>query len=413
MIDNHVMHLLMSAPSPTSLFQNLRSLCWYDGREHFFPLLCTFLGSTITSIQVGLVSRSPSFSKPALLASLKSRCPSIRKITLCVGDSAESSNATCQALSGLQELSHLHTGALSPRDFLRLASLPSLKSLCFTLNAQEVQSNSSPTIIPKLDEVQLTVLMQDVAVAEHFLRSVRLPSCRSARVYIAYDLSNHPGDQYDPLHIANFIDSLSECLSPALEKLHIELGLNLRYIRGDNPNRNYVFGFSAVTPLLPFNRLKELRLECICTSAINDTLLKTLVQSWPQLEQFYFGGGTHWVVPPSMTFTALVYLIQHCPRLHAVQMSFYATPVDYDNDPFFFETVRNEKISRLSVGMSPISDPPAVVYILLRLLPKLGYVDFLHWSNDYAPPPPPFEHLGDGWDAVNEILTSKNRHKLK
>ncbi|KAG2031649.1 hypothetical protein BDR03DRAFT_1095382 [Suillus americanus] len=418
MIDNHVMQALMTAPSPTSLFPNLRRLCWCDDREYFFPLLRTLFGSTITSIRVGLLSTS-SFAQPALLASLGARCPSIQELSLCVDDFGESLDAICKALSGLRELSRLDTGKLSRREFLRLASLPALKSLCFTLemhDTHEKQSDSTPTILPQLDQVQFTVLMQYITVAGHFLGSVRLPSCRSAVVRIDSDaLSYDPEVLCNPLHIPNLIVSLSECLSPALEKLHIEFPLALNYIDREDivASRSYVLGFNVVATLLPFNRLTDLRLDWICTSSINDASLKTLAQSWPQLEQFYFGGTACWAVLPSMTFTALVHLIQHCPRLHTVRMSFCATPVDYDNDPFFFETIPNEKITTLSVGRSPISDPCAVAYILLRLLPKLERVRFFGWFNDGIPAPLPFEHLEDGWNAVNEILAANNHRELK
>ncbi|KAG1862496.1 hypothetical protein DFJ58DRAFT_912518 [Suillus subalutaceus] len=346
MTDDHVMEVLMSASSPTSLFPNLRRLHWLDDREYFFPLLCTFLGSTITSI---------------------------RELDgVCVGDSAESADATHKVLSGLRELSCLHTGTLSPQEFLRLASLLALKSLYFRLNTHEVQSNSTPAIIPQLDQVHLTVSMQYITVAGHFFGSMRLTSCRSATVYTDYDdLSYDPEVLYDPLHILNLIVSLSECLSPALEKLDIELEYDLAFIRGDIANRSYALGFN--------------------------------------LELFHFGGAAGWLVSPSMTFTALVHLIQHCLRLHAVRMSFYATPVDYDNNPFFFETIPNEKITMLSVVMSPISGPCAVAYMLLRLLPKLERVDFCRWLLRDAPVPPLFKQSDDDWIVVNEILAAKNK----
>ncbi|KAG1874449.1 hypothetical protein F4604DRAFT_1925324 [Suillus subluteus] len=341
MIDNHVMQALMSAPSSTSLFPNLRRLRWSDDREHFFPLLRTLLGSTITSIRMGFTSTLPSFAQSALLASLGGRCPSIRELDCeCVGDSPESSDAICKALSGLRELCRLETGALSPREFLRLAYLPSLKSLYFrlrTYDTHEMQSNFTPTISPKLSEVDLTASSQ--SVVEHFLRNVPLPSCRSAKVYIDYDdLDYEPEVPYDPLHIPDFVVSLSECFSPALEKLHVEFEFDFStYIEeGVIANHSYVLGFNVVAPLMPFYRLTDLRLDWMCTSAINDASLKTLVQSWPQLEQFHFGGAAYWLVPPSMTFTAFVHLIRHCPRLHTVQMSFCATPVDYANDPLLF-----------------------------------------------------------------------------
>ncbi|KAG1812812.1 uncharacterized protein BJ212DRAFT_1368295 [Suillus subaureus] len=416
-IDNHVMQALMSAPSPTSIFPNLRSLRWCDDREHFFPLLRTLLGSTITSVRVGFLSNS-SFAQSALLTSLGGRCPSIRELNcVCTGGSPESSDAICESLSGLRELSRLDTGTLSPQEFLRLASLPALKSLCFRLgayDAHEMQCNSTPTVSPKLEEVDFTVL--SMSEVEHFLRGVRLPSCRSARMYIHYDYRdlNYALVPYDPLHIPDFIVSLSECLSPALEKLHVKFEFNFTDVReAIFASHSYVLGFNAVAPLLPFNRLIDLRLDWLCTSAIDDASFKTLAQSWPQLEQFYFGGAACWLIPPSMTFTALFHLIQHCPRLHTIQMSFCATPVDYDNDPFFFETIPNEEITTLSVGMSPISDPCAVVYILLRLLPKLEYVYFLGWLDDDTHALPPFEDLEDGWTAVNEILADNDHHKLE
>ncbi|KAG2033853.1 hypothetical protein BDR03DRAFT_653583 [Suillus americanus] len=412
MIDNHLMQMLMSAPSPTSLFPNLRSLRWYDDREHFFPLLRTFLGSTITLMEVGFASESPSSALSALLSSLASRCPSIRELGCgCIGDSPESSDAILESLSGLRELCRLNIETLRPREFLRLASLPALKSLRFGYDTHEMQSNSTPIIFPQLEEVDLTV--SSLPDVEHFLKRVRLPSCRSATVFIRYDYRdlNHAVVPYDPLYIPDLIVSLSECLSPALEKLHVN---NFTDIKKDIiSGHSYVLGFNAVAPLLPFNRLTGIRLDWLCTSAIDDASLKILAQSWPQLEQFHFGGAARWVVPPSMTFTALVHLIQHCPRLHTVQMSFCATPVDYDNDPFFFETLPNEKITTLFVGMSPISAPRTVAYMLLRLLPKLERVRFFEWLDNGTPTPPPFEHLEGGWNAVNEILGDNVHCELK
>ncbi|KAG1738983.1 hypothetical protein EDB19DRAFT_868139 [Suillus lakei] len=408
-IENQVMQVLMSAPSPTSLLPNLDSLRWCDDRERFFPLLRTLLGTTITSLQLGFTSTFPSFAQSTLLVSLGGRCPSIRELVgICVGDSIESSDAICEALCDLRELSHLDTGALSPREFLRLASLPSLKSLDFrlkTYNIHDTQSNSAPTIFSHLDQVHLNASSE--SVVNHFLRCVRLPSCRSASVFVDYDeLDWNPEFPYDPLDISDLIVSLSECFSPALEKLHVEFAFDFTTYIGEDiiANRDYALGFNTVAPLLPFSRLTDLRLDWMCTSAINDVSLKTLAQSWPQLEDFCFGCGARWLVPPSLTFIGLVHLIQHCPRLCTVEMSFGAFPVFYDTDPFFFETVPNEKITRLSVGMSPILDPMSIAYQLRRLLPKLTKVHFLDWLDYDIPVLPPFEHLEDGWNNVNEIL---------
>ncbi|KAG1857393.1 hypothetical protein DFJ58DRAFT_913524 [Suillus subalutaceus] len=395
MIDNHVMQALMSAPSSTSLFPNLRRLRWSDDREHFFPLL-RYPPWVNYHINPGGLYIYTSLVCPICVK------VQMQFVKLCLA---------CGSFAVLKQGPSVH------ESFFRLAYLPSLKSLYFrlrTYDTHEMQSNFTPTISPKLNEVDLTASSQ--SVVEHFLRNVPLPSCRSAKVYIDYDdLDDEPEVPYDPLHIPDFVVSLSECFSPALEKLHVEFEFDFSTYIGEGiiANRSYVLGFNAVAPLMPFHRLTDLRLDWMCTSAINDASFKTLVQSWPQLEQFHFGGAAYWLVPPSMTFTAFVHLIRHCPRLHTVQMSFCATPVDYANDPFFFETIPNEKIITLSVGMSPISDPCAVGYILLRLLPKLGDVDFLGWLDDDIPVQPPFEHLEDGWNAVNEILAANNQRRLK
>ncbi|KAG1738988.1 hypothetical protein EDB19DRAFT_1852109 [Suillus lakei] len=411
MIDNQVVQVLMSAPSPAPLLPNLHSLRWCDDRERFFPLLSTLLGTTITSLQLGCTSAFPSFAQSALLVSIGGRCPSIRELVgICVGDSVESSDAICEALCGLRQLSRLDTGALRPRQFLRLASLPSLRSLDFTLvthDIHEMQPGPTPTILSRLDELHLNASSE--SVVNHFLRCVRLPSCRSVKVDVNYsDLYDEPEVPYDPLDISRLIISLSKCLSPALEKLQIQFAFDFSpFIDGDMDtlsNPSFALGFDAVAPLLPFSRLTDLQLDWMCTSAISDASLKTIAQSLPQLESFRFGGAARWLIPPSLTFVGLVHLIQHCPRLHFIQMSFCAMPVVYDTDPFFFETVPNEKITILGVGMSPISDPHAVVGILLKLLPKLHEVTFLDWLDDDIPAPPPFEQFDDGWDTVNEIL---------
>lgn len=218
------------------------------------------------------------------------------------------------------------------------------------------------------------------------------------------DLDNETKIPYDPLGIPDLIVSFSECFSPALEKLDVVFESYPSYIEDIIADRSYVLGFNAVAPLLSFNRLTELHLNWICTSAINDASLKTLAQSWPHLERFHFGGAICWLVPPSMTFTALVHLIKHCPHL-----PFCANPVDYDNDPLFFETIPNGNITALSVGMSPISDPRAVAYMLLILLPKLKHVIFDSLDDD-ARVPPPLQNLWSRWTTVNNILAQR---KLK
>ncbi|KAG0701340.1 hypothetical protein DFH29DRAFT_571137 [Suillus ampliporus] len=217
---------------------------------------------------------------------------------------------------------------------------------------------------------------------------------------------------YDPLDVSDLIVSFLECFSPALEKLHVDFSLDAEFTFA---NPVLALGFDVVAPLLSFSHLKDLDLDSICASAISDASLKTMAQSFPQLENFCFGSDP-WLVPPSLTFTGLVHLIHHCRCLCSIRMPFSACSVDTNSEPFS-ETIPNEKITRLFVGFSPIVDAKAVVCQLHTLLPELIAVDIHHWMNNRLSAPPPFEHYEDEWSRVNEFLevltTSAKMREIK
>ncbi|KAG1820436.1 uncharacterized protein BJ212DRAFT_1478549 [Suillus subaureus] len=263
----------------------------------------------------------------------------------------------------------------------------------------EPQRGSIPTNFSQLDEVHITTPSH--SILNHCLKNVRYPSCRSLKMTVDPDdfdadpeVSLFP---YGLLEIADVI-SLSECFSPVLKELVFEL--------------EFALGFDVVVPLLSFSRLTNLRLDWICTSAIDDASLKTIAQSWPQLETFWFGGAVLWVVPPSLTFIGFAHLIYHCRRLCNIQMSFRACPVDINSEPFS-KTIPNENITSFSVAVSPIVDPISVACQLRRLLPKLTEVYFLDWLAYKLHVPPSFEHYEDGWSTVNEFLGVRHYYKWR
>ncbi|KAG1757081.1 hypothetical protein EDB19DRAFT_2033285 [Suillus lakei] len=412
---------LISARLPTPLLPNLRSLVWCDDREwsRFYPLLRTLLRPTITFLKLGYIISTP--SSLALLASLGVQCPSIQELHCDIydggseeydGDSEEDGgseecldpeerlDAILEALCSLRKLFRLNAGYLTTQELLRLATLSSLKSLNFGLEEyydDEMQHNTTPIIFSQLDQVHITA--QSFSILYHCLTNVR---------FFLVDQYG-PTDLYDPLDIPGLIVSLSECFSPVLEKLHFHFHFNFNsnFFTSTNFNTladpSFALGFDVIAPLLSFSRLTDLRLDWICTSAIDDASLRTIAQSWPQLETFCFGSAARWVIPPSLTFIGLVHLIHHCPRLRTIGMPFRACQVDINSEPLS-QTIPNENITELFVGMSPIVDPSAVASQLRRLMPKLTYVDFFDWLDYDISMPPPFENLEDGWDRVNEFL---------
>src|SRR5205807_682926 len=77
-----------------------------------------------------------------------------------------------------QELFHLEMGVLNTQSLRHLASLPSLKSLCFRTGYSDgTQSYSTPTFFSRLDEVSITAPAP--FLFNQCLRDVRFLSCRS------------------------------------------------------------------------------------------------------------------------------------------------------------------------------------------------------------------------------------------
>ncbi|KAG2043676.1 hypothetical protein BDR03DRAFT_887419 [Suillus americanus] len=410
-VDDRVIQALMSAPSP--LLPNLRILNWYDDGECFFPLLRTLLGSTITSVALRFNSQSPSFAKSALLTFLGTRCPSIRALD-CIygGDSEESSDAIFETLRGLQQLRRLNTVIPNTQALLCLATLPSLKYLQFSLttyNIKETQLNPIPTFSSQLDQVRITT--PSPSVFSHCLRNVRFLSCRSVKVFVDYsdlgpDIDTETMAPYDPLDIPDLIVSFSKCFSPVLEKLEFQFDYEFPTLFAEDilANPSFALGFDVVAPLLSFSRLTNLQLDWMCTSAIDDSSLKIMAQSWPQLEYLQFGCEARWMTPPSVTFIGLVHLIHHCPRLCRIGMPFSACPVDINSEPFS-NTTPNEKITEIDVGNSPIVDPITVACQLHILLPKLIGVDFFDWDDTrFLVPPPSVRSGGAEWTRVDDFL---------
>ncbi|OAX35775.1 hypothetical protein K503DRAFT_802542 [Rhizopogon vinicolor AM-OR11-026] len=401
-IDDRLMQLLISMPSPTPLLQNLRSLEWWDDRECFFPLLRTLLVPTISSVKLGSVGCrpwAPTFAKSALLASLGARSPSIQEL-VCAYSGADDSHEICEFVCSWQELSHLVTGVLNIRSLHHLASLPSLKSLHFRIHEfNDTQSNLTPIFSSQLDEVSIT------APAPSFfsrcLRNVHFLSCRTVVLCVGesdgLSFSTRIAEPpYDSLDVPDLIDSLSKSFSSTLEHISINFGS----LRAGLDDPNLVLGFDAVAPLMSFSRLTKLDLKFFCISIIDDAALKIIAQSWPQLEHFLFGSATRRLDPPSLTFTGLVHLIQHCRHLRNIEMPFNACAIDITCEPFS-NAIPNEKITSIFVGISPITGPAAVACQLHMLLPNLTTVK----AGCILPSlPRPFKHIKDEWKKVDEFL---------
>ncbi|OJA15393.1 hypothetical protein AZE42_11046, partial [Rhizopogon vesiculosus] len=381
--------------SSSALLPNLRSLLWTDNQDRFLPLLHTLLGAGIRSLTLhsDLYYKPwghPTPAKSILLASIGARCPSIQEFDCEYGNSEESSRVVLKAVCGWHKLVHLSTGALNPQALAHLASLPSLRSLHFVSYDDfdaDMQSNCIPTFAFKLDKVSITVPSHSHHIRR--LRNVRFLSCRSTALYID---RRKQGLHHGPVDVPDLVISFSECFSPNIDHVKPDEGVL--------DDHRFAFGFGMVAPLLQFSRLTKLDLNWLCTSDVDDEALKTIVQFWPQLEEFYFGGGCDWLIMPHVSFTGLVHLIQHCQRLSRIKMRFSACPIDTDTESFS-TTIPNEKLTYLFVGISPIVDPIVVACQLNALLPNLAHVTRSDYYDFLLCREPPF---ADEWDKVDQYL---------
>jgi len=203
---------------------------------------------------------------------------------------------------------------------------------------------------------------------------------------------------YDP-DIPDLIVSLSECFPAALEKLSIQVQVDPDDLR----HHHFSFVFDVIAPLLSFSCLRKLDLDWLCTTDIDDDALKSMAQSWPQLEIFRFGAATALLDSPSATFTGFIHLIRYCRHLHEIMMYFRACPIDINSEPFS-KTIPNENITYIEVGDSPIVDSIAVACQIHSLLPSLSHVDYGYWVWMWALEPPSIIALEDECNRVNQYL---------
>ncbi|KAG1755579.1 hypothetical protein EDB19DRAFT_1662068 [Suillus lakei] len=244
------------------------------------------------------------------------------------------------------------------------------------------------------------------SVLTRHLRNVHFPSCRS----VVLCVKNDEELLYNPLDIPDLIVSISECFFPGLVQFEIifesEESLTWGFPIDGFTDPRFALAFDVLAPLLSFGRLTKLDLSYFCTSAIDDGSLRRMAQSWPQLEEFWFGVGSNgicWLVPPSVTFLGIIHLIQHCRHLRVIEIAFNASSIDTNNE-LFSKIIPNKGITSIGVGVSPIVDPLAVACQLHTLLPNLTRVDRFQLFGDTSTLPPLFQNVEDEWNRVNGFL---------
>jgi len=127
----------------------------------------------------------------------------------------------------------------------------------------------------------------------------------------------------------------------------------------------------TLSPLLLCPNLEKVSLSILYgQEAIDNSLMKAMALAWPRLRSFHISSvhrASEW--HSSVSLEGLIHFARHCPALGSVSYQFDAslpTTSMHSGDG-----IRNESLTRLCVGYSHITDPPAVAALLSDVFPNM------------------------------------------
>ncbi|KAJ7123639.1 hypothetical protein C8R44DRAFT_875820 [Mycena epipterygia] len=125
----------------------------------------------------------------------------------------------------------------------------------------------------------------------------------------------------------------------------------------------YILGPETIAPLLNFGNLINLLLQPFFGLDLNDVMVHRMAAAWPFLEILELGAERAVPRPPRTTLRSLIYLAEHCPDLHSLQLAIDAT----DPVPRFVRPRKTRPWHTLGyfhTGPSPIMSPVVVAAFL-------------------------------------------------
>lgn len=349
--------------NPPLLTPNLRKLKWETNVHSFTRVINLFLGSALRSLEID----AKLLVKHVIRSPLGDVCPKLEHLKI-TGNGRSAANTISSVLCGLHCLEMVACSTLNDDAFLHLAQLKRLSYLAFDMRWSELclarlRDRLLPGSFPSLQ----TLYWKDYDL--RFLSEIFLmPNISLSNVHLEIErfCTSSP--------LRAFLRSFAEKFPHTREfSLVHDIWANRRFgLQVDGPGREHQLDACDLKPLFTLKSLRVLNLVDLGDLQLDDDLVEMIASALLDLEQLRLGTEAEVFTPTSVTFGALLLLLQRCPKLQSVGLFVNAEGMLSLED----RTVRHDHVTHLCLEGSILRSRRAEVdEMLKRVFPGLITVE--------------------------------------
>ncbi|EIW78600.1 hypothetical protein CONPUDRAFT_167580 [Coniophora puteana RWD-64-598 SS2] len=415
------------------LLPNLKILDWRGFNDHSIPLqyLGLFLSPTLKRLRIEL-STSTKHEELYALSIAPVSCPKIRDLGFSgyefIRDfgASRSTYYSSQILCQWSNLSNAVFDSVTDDALVHLAQMQTLVSLKVDLDKIDsldgVRSRVTGTAFPSLTSCSLRCV--DVYLSIEFVTIMQLSP-------VELTLNSPVLDESSP--IEELFTTLSTHPSRReLEKVNIhwtKVQFNLPELKAPRDPPEECLTIMRLRPLFSFRQLRVLSINMPLEITLDDLDIIELAHAFPALEELSLNGGDNltvdplgpwyvqalddfsrqrfcagWLVKPRVTFRGLYALVESCPRLRGLGISFDAEQAA-DEVPNEVPSP-NRDIQYLPVGNSACGDPEGVASRLRSIFPNVSRImtRWSPWQRQLDNSRKQQKATSDRWEEVGRLL---------
>ncbi|KAH7926842.1 hypothetical protein BV22DRAFT_1045789 [Leucogyrophana mollusca] len=374
-------------PSREGLLPNLRELYWHNLRDDDLdPFMRYFLTPTLRSIRI--YSDTCTIAQCSVVSSIATIC---HELEIFEYYPASDAPTDVDVLDAISEYGWVSMGTLRA---LKITSSFRMSNFYFpkNLNSLSVEfipdgwNNFGPQCVETLQNLKLR--SPELWPCIRFIQKLHAPFLRKLIVECEFHSpSASRGELFTSLQ-SKFSCSTMESITVKVAKPHT------------GNSGEYPCTMQTIRPLLSFSLLKELHLDPLNMSHIDDIDIQEIASSLPNIEWLILGTRYFWEETPKLTLNGVNVLLARCPRLRTLGLVIDATVLDPVTQEKLGGGVPNITITTLYVGCSKIHDPTKVAVILSGILPSLRRIVVELYPNRHR------EARQAKWKEVAEHLQS-------
>jgi hypothetical protein len=407
--------LACAAQGRTGLLPRLQQLVWETSNDDIYPYISLFLSPTITNLVVSVTNGNVASDRMrfSLLASLVSRCSSVRSLELrslelCArpeGNTEYSwrdlfSNHSSSAFASFSLWTSLDVVNLNDVDLSTLADVLAGLAVLTTLklNCCRIIDPLSPSTVQGFPMLQhLTMDGNDIDSCLHVLKRMSCTPLVHLDLRVTISRESQWAELFRILPDRISRDSLAT--------------VSFRSPIQDNSGRSVPMCFQTVSPLLQFRRVAQFTHSVLprsCSSLdLGDSDVACIAKAWPCLNMLAIHSPVSVTVSSRLTLRAFIPLVKYCPDLEALSMKINATTVDdYDGKGLY-----SGRLRKLCMFDSPIGDLARVAALISDIFPyvELSSISVIFPRSDMED----LRKLRRKWDEVGRIIVAAQRKEAK